>query len=1046
MVTRPPGKPLRKGLQDYPDFMNDEAFSGWAPSPGKLRSVLQRAEYNLLGDVPIFEGNFVQVTRKGEYIGIHNHPNIIIMGILASSPNMLLPDLMIIAREKEGTTATVPKSRDLEITRVIPLNLVEIFVQNVDERRLKVQFVTGRKYYLQLYAPGSDEKTLFDQWIRLIYLLHVVQGKIASKESGLHTIWKRDSLQAMSTKHWLPVIMDKKGSTEGMKKHLEQVYSASREYHSSTESDLTARENFLKPDFAGYASQGPLSNVGAAVPPSVKRDAAAMTQEHPPKQETHYSTSKAKKKSKAAKPSSRVPQSKKQPKPKPTSPQSKGRTISPITTKTLGAGPSHAVMSPVAAGPSRPANRISSPGASQAKSAQQFIPLISPGSEYASVKWQSSQKSRSFTQTVSAASTKEEYSEVQRKAASVKSQERTPVPSKLHWSSSQGRKQSPSLSPSTKQSRPMSSPASFRTSSTSPAPRTHISVAVGPSDLHSVPVAAGPSEAGGASIVAGPSKPASWVSHLTSDRRRSSVAPTEQERQGRSSPPHSQMTDLKPQEIKSHSSRQKSWSPSPKRGGSISPSRSRKEQPKPVPVRRTAESVAVGPSQAGWKTVAAGPSLPGYSSASNPQSQPSRVGKQSDTKSKSQKAKSKERSQSSSATEKQQKIGAQESDETKSKLKSALSAARNKSSLTFITIYSVLSSSFDKIKRSRSKDDNVKADDKNVARKPSKRVTISGVIGPSGKSVLQQEEEATNPHVSTWTDVDSNTAALKGMETEELRPPESHLSKNDTTSAGKIPAVEGNISEVAEPKKPESQIMARDPLVTNPEEARKTAERSSILRLGNQGASQVTSRTPEKLGSHVSPSKSSSKASQLKTSQKSLPNREVPRNAEGDSLPPRSKISVATGQSAVQLVSVAVGLSIQETINKKQTSKPSQQQSRKGDSQKSGSKLSTVLGSPFKSRASVGVGRSAVETRSMGVGRSLVDRVSQGAGPSKPTSKMGQRSQGKNLSKSQQLGFGDLEAKPIAKTMSSQKSKTATTSRPASSSHEPRDPSDMSRL
>ncbi|KAH0626457.1 hypothetical protein JD844_001444 [Phrynosoma platyrhinos] len=709
--------------------------------------------------------------------------------------------------------------------------------------------------------------------------------------------------------------------------------------------------------------------------------------------------------------SSHVPEPKKQPTPKSTSTRSMGTTTSTINTMTVGVGPSQALMIPAAVGPSRPASQRNTPGASQTKSVQQFIPLKAPASEYAPVKSQSSKKSSSFVQTVGAMPTKVEYSEIQRKAVSVQSQERTPVPSKLHQSLSQGRKRSPSLSPLAKQSRPKSSPASIRASSTSPAPRGHISVAAGPSDLHSMPVAVGPSEAGVASTAAGPSRPASRVSPLSSDRHRSLAAPPEQERHGRSSAPHSKMTDLKPQEIiKSQSSRRKSLSPSPKRGGSISPNRSRKEQPKLVPVRRTEESVAVGPSQAGWKSIATGPSLPRDFFASKPQSQAPGISKQSDTKSKSQKAKT-----------------------------------RNKSSVTFITIYSVLSSSLDKMKRPRSKEEDVKEEDvKNVARKPSKRVTISGVIGPSRKSVLQQEGEVINPPGSKagvpGTDVGSNIAALKGMETEEPRPPESHLSKNDATSAGKIPAVGGNISEVAKPQKPESQIMAGEPLVTNPEEA-------SILRLGNQGASQVTSRTPEKLRSPVSPSKPGSKASQLKTSQKSLSNREAPRKAEGDSLPPRSKISVAIGYSAVETVSVAVGPSTQESrINAKQPSIPSQQQSRRGDSQKSSSLPPAMLGSPLKSRVSVGVGRSAVETKSMGVGRSLVDRVSQGAGSSRPTSKMEQRSQAKGGSKSQQFGFGELGAKPITKKTSSQKSRTPAASRPASSSREPRDPSDRSGL
>lgn len=84
--------------------------------------------------------------------------------------------------------------------RLIPLELVDIYIHNVKERRLKIHMATGRNYYLQLCAPDGEEGFLFERWMRLIYLLHVASGKVKppsevpSKEVGLHTIWKTDSL------------------------------------------------------------------------------------------------------------------------------------------------------------------------------------------------------------------------------------------------------------------------------------------------------------------------------------------------------------------------------------------------------------------------------------------------------------------------------------------------------------------------------------------------------------------------------------------------------------------------------------------------------------------------------------------------------------------------------------------------------------------------------------------------------------------------------------------------------------------------------------
>ncbi|KAL7977451.1 hypothetical protein Chor_009400, partial [Crotalus horridus] len=142
----------------------------------------------------------VQVNKEGQFINIHKHPNVVTIGILASSPKLLLPDLMIIAREKQETTNKTPRSRALEITRLIPLELVEIFVHDVSKRQLKMQLPTGDKYYLQLSAREEKADFLFECWVRLVYLIRLATGKskipenLPGKKLEVCSLWKRSPL------------------------------------------------------------------------------------------------------------------------------------------------------------------------------------------------------------------------------------------------------------------------------------------------------------------------------------------------------------------------------------------------------------------------------------------------------------------------------------------------------------------------------------------------------------------------------------------------------------------------------------------------------------------------------------------------------------------------------------------------------------------------------------------------------------------------------------------------------------------------------------
>ncbi|XP_063109395.1 Golgi-associated RAB2 interactor protein 5B [Cavia porcellus] len=137
----------------------------WVPVLGKLQQTLQKGEYLPLRPMPMFESNFVQVTAVGSPVFLHQRANRLTLGVAASLPGLVLPDILLIAR---------PQARDgshLQLTRMIPLDFVHLYVHNSSARRLKLRLITGRCYYLALEAPDLEVGFLFDCWVRLAHML-----------------------------------------------------------------------------------------------------------------------------------------------------------------------------------------------------------------------------------------------------------------------------------------------------------------------------------------------------------------------------------------------------------------------------------------------------------------------------------------------------------------------------------------------------------------------------------------------------------------------------------------------------------------------------------------------------------------------------------------------------------------------------------------------------------------------------------------------------------------------------------------------------------
>uniref|UniRef100_A0A8C9GJI4 Family with sequence similarity 71 member E1 n=1 Tax=Piliocolobus tephrosceles TaxID=591936 RepID=A0A8C9GJI4_9PRIM len=131
--------------------------------PRRLQRYLQSGEFDQLRDFPIFESNFVQVTRLGEVA------NEVTMGVAASSPALELPDLLLLAGpDKENGR--------LQLFGLFPLKFVQLFVHDESRCQLEVKLNTSRTFYLQLRAPLETRHREFGQWVRLLYRLRFLSA------------------------------------------------------------------------------------------------------------------------------------------------------------------------------------------------------------------------------------------------------------------------------------------------------------------------------------------------------------------------------------------------------------------------------------------------------------------------------------------------------------------------------------------------------------------------------------------------------------------------------------------------------------------------------------------------------------------------------------------------------------------------------------------------------------------------------------------------------------------------------------------------------
>ncbi|XP_016022468.2 protein FAM71B [Rousettus aegyptiacus] len=164
------------------------------------RQLYKGGEYDIFKYAPMFESDFIQISKKGEVIDVHNRVRMVTVGIASTSPILPLPDVMLLARptkvcEEHARHARTTRgrgrkpSKTLELTRLLPLKFVKISIHDREKQQLRLKLATGRTFYLQLCPSSDAREDLFCYWEKLVYLLRPPMGS----SSSTPTIQTRDT-------------------------------------------------------------------------------------------------------------------------------------------------------------------------------------------------------------------------------------------------------------------------------------------------------------------------------------------------------------------------------------------------------------------------------------------------------------------------------------------------------------------------------------------------------------------------------------------------------------------------------------------------------------------------------------------------------------------------------------------------------------------------------------------------------------------------------------------------------------------------------------
>ncbi|KAK9396941.1 protein FAM71C-like [Crotalus adamanteus] len=148
---------------------------------GPLQDQLCHGEYDLLKCAPMLESDFVQISKRGEMIDVHNQIQTVTVAVACTSPSLLVPNVLLLARPLFPPEEPPPKLKSFfhprhpakryELTRLFPLCLVRISIHNSEKQQLRFKLASGRTFYLQLCPQPGTQEDIFSLWVKVVNML-----------------------------------------------------------------------------------------------------------------------------------------------------------------------------------------------------------------------------------------------------------------------------------------------------------------------------------------------------------------------------------------------------------------------------------------------------------------------------------------------------------------------------------------------------------------------------------------------------------------------------------------------------------------------------------------------------------------------------------------------------------------------------------------------------------------------------------------------------------------------------------------------------------
>ncbi|XP_049631427.1 Golgi-associated RAB2 interactor protein 1A [Suncus etruscus] len=141
---------------------------------GLLCQLIHSPEFNLFSDSAVFESNFTQVTKPGNWLDVYDRSTTVILGVTSSVAALPLPNILLMANVTwpHGQLSTWNKpvgTPAITLSRILPLRYVELQIYDRLQRILRLRTVTEKIYYLRLHEKHPE--AVFQFWIRLVKIL-----------------------------------------------------------------------------------------------------------------------------------------------------------------------------------------------------------------------------------------------------------------------------------------------------------------------------------------------------------------------------------------------------------------------------------------------------------------------------------------------------------------------------------------------------------------------------------------------------------------------------------------------------------------------------------------------------------------------------------------------------------------------------------------------------------------------------------------------------------------------------------------------------------